>query len=367
MAATDYHYHSFPRRWRNKAECVAKGLSILESFIESGLLLTPEHVAWPPEFRQGVRVAEGLVSYHRRACFTHLLPEELSEHAKEFGPFCIEFDNWRLRMLGGIPVFYLPVEAEYKGYLGVGLALASRLADFQTLLERLKAFQEVCAPIADKSTSVIGAPDGSGGIMVGPQIRGAKMVHFDKKLMDFIKANNQAFEPPNLSGPTPFGANVGSVESLLRMLTWGIQSFDIQLGAIQAFGGFFYPTERLGAGDLLSYYRQREWRIVGSMMLEGVAGTRTLSDDEKARLLKLDSEFFGRPIKLRDGREPRVVDECVFLSEVDKKRVLEYASRIVCPASAKSAVEGLLRKAGFGAIPVVELDSLMSFGQRATR
>jgi hypothetical protein len=363
MAATHSHYHSFPRRWRNKAECIDKGLSVLESFKESGLLLTPERVVWPPEFKQGVRVAEGLVSYHKRACFTYLLPEELPEHAKEFGPFSIEFDNWRLRTLGGIPVFYLPVEAEYKGYLGVGLALASRLADFQNLLERLKAFQQICAPIADKSTPVICAPDGSGGIMVGPQISGAKMVHFDKKQMDFIKANNPAFEPPKLSGPAPFGANVGSVESLLRMLTWGIQSFDVQLGNVQAFGGFFYPTERLGAGDLLSYYRQREWRIVGSMTLEGVAATRPLSDDEKARLLRLDSEFFGGPIKQRDDREPRIVDECVFLSEVDKKRVLEYASRVVCPASAKSAVETLLHSAGFSAVPVLELESLMPSGR----
>ena len=76
------------------------------------------------------------------------------------------------------------------------------------------------------------------------------------------------------------------------------------------------------AATLMAYYRQREWRILGSMELEGVAATRPQSSTERARLLALDEEFFTRPITLRDGTTPQTVDECVLLSEVDGKHVV---------------------------------------------
>ena len=205
-----YHYHSFPRRWRDKSECDNKGVATLASIIESGLLLTPEQVHWPGEFKKGVRVSEGPISYHRRACFTYLLPDELNDHAKEFGPFSIEFDHWELRILGGIPVIYLPTESEYRGFLGVGIALASRLTDFQTLLERLQLLLEICEGVDAKSVDFICTPAPDGGILVGPNKAGAKMMHFRKELLQAIKAEKPAFEIPKLNGPTPFGGSTGS-------------------------------------------------------------------------------------------------------------------------------------------------------------
>lgn len=351
--AEHFHYHSFPRRGRSTSEERRKGLEILKSIAESGLLLTPERVEWPGEFKGPGKRAEPIISFDRRVCFTHLHPSELGRHGAHFGAFAIEFDNASLRILGAMPVFYVPVSEGYKGYEGLGLAIAARIADFQSLLERLEAFLKVAKACPNLEAPVVLAPDGNGGILIGPYHRGAPAVTIPKDMMDKIRAEKgdcEAFSPKQVH---PIGANNGGLLNLMQFLTYGIQAFEVQLNSVRKFGGLFYPCERLNRGDDLAYYQQREWRILGGLMKENVLGTRKPSAEEKERLRGIDPGFFGKPCQLRSGMSA-IVDECEFLSDVEGKHPLAYASKVICPLGSAAEVREILAGAGLRDLPVSE-------------
>jgi hypothetical protein len=351
--AEHFHYHSFPRRGRSTAEEARKGLEILKSIAKSGLLLTPERVEWPGEHRGPGKRAEPIISFDRRVCFTHLHPSEVGVHATHFGAFAIEFDNGSLRILGAMPVFYVPVSEGYKGYEGLGLAIAARIADFQSLLERLEAFLKVAKACPNLEAPVVLGPDGKGGVIIGPYHPGAPAVTFPKDMMDKIRAEKgdcEAFSPKEVH---PIGANNGGLLNLMQFLTYGIQAFEVQLNNVRKFGGLFYPCERLNRGDELAYYQQREWRILGGLMKENVLGTRKPNAEEKERLRAIDPEFFSKPCHLRSGMSV-IVDECEFLSDVEGKHPLAYATKVICPRGLATDVQGILGEAGFGGLPVSE-------------
>src|SRR5690349_25085401 len=95
-----FMYHSFPRRGAGDSSLeIDKGLRILGGICTIGLLLTPEIVDWPGEFKPGGSSERGepFKSYVRRACFTELAPNELKTHAQRFGSFAIEFEIATLR------------------------------------------------------------------------------------------------------------------------------------------------------------------------------------------------------------------------------------------------------------------------------
>lgn len=93
---TSFMYHSFPRRGKDEVE---KGLRILESIAERGLLLTPELVNWPGEIKANGRRGHPVTAYQKRICFTNLRRDELQIHAETFGKFALEFDVSTLREL----------------------------------------------------------------------------------------------------------------------------------------------------------------------------------------------------------------------------------------------------------------------------
>jgi hypothetical protein len=85
---------------------IIKGLNIVKSMLDIGLLLTPDFVDW------GKFLVPNKLELHRifqkRICFTFLPSIELLEHAKEYGGFALEFDDKNIRLLGALPLFYVP-------------------------------------------------------------------------------------------------------------------------------------------------------------------------------------------------------------------------------------------------------------------
>ena len=104
--AERFFYHSFPRPRQGLSEednC-EKGLRILRSMADIGLLLTPETLEFR-EFLEDGTLGPKVVAAQRRACFTELAPSELRRHSLEFGPFALELDVMSLRELGAMPVW----------------------------------------------------------------------------------------------------------------------------------------------------------------------------------------------------------------------------------------------------------------------
>lgn len=318
-----FFYHSFPRTAR-PADAGAAGLAVLGSLASHGLLLTPERTEWF-EFRQDGTRSEVIEVFQKRACFTELAPRELEEHAKQFGPFAIEFETESLRLLGAIPVFYLPTPgSEERALGGLAAALVGRMAEIQMLLSRLADIAHLSSITPNKNEPLA------------------------------VTLNGRA------AGATR--CTIGGAEDLIQVVSHGAQPVQELLNAFRFISGFFYPTENLGYTGALAYYRQREWRILGGMKHRGQEVARALTEAEVEALLALDRAWFERRLTFPTG-EYRRVDQCQYLSEVGGRSFLAWAHRLIVPAEHVQDARELLRQAGVP-VPVISGEDLA--GQQTT-
>ena len=314
-----FFYHSFPRRAAAATEG-EKGLAILGSIAESGLLLTPEKTEWS-EFQQDGQKSPPIKVFQKRACFTELASPELPEHSKVFGRFAIEFSIEHLRLLGAIPVFYLPTPgAEERGLAGIAAAMLARMADVQQLLTRLAQTAELCQRTPDKAELI--------NVTLNGRIAGGTR------------------------------CTIGAAEDLVAALSHQIRPPGELLNAMRAVAGFFYPTENLEYTGELASYRQREWRIIANMVRRGEEIARDLTEEEKVRLLEIDSDFFGHRMCFPTG-EHRRVDQCKYMTELDQKPILTWAKRVIVPDELVDAATEVVRTHAH-LVPVAGISSIMS-------
>jgi hypothetical protein len=257
--------------------------------------------------------------FQKRACFTELAPSGLKEHSKLFEPFAIELTVENLRLLGGIPVFYVPPPGKEERALGgMAAALIARMADIQQLLTRLDQIHQLAQRTPDKDELI--------NVTVNDRPAGGTR------------------------------CTIGAAEDFVSVLSYQIQPPGELLNAVRALGGFFYPTEDLTYTGELAYYRQREWRIIANMVHRGREVARDLSGDERATLCLIDAEFFGRQMHFPTGEHCRV-DQCKYITDVDAVPFLSWASRLIVPDEVTEAAGELLQSNGCK-LPVAALSSL---------
>ena len=249
------------------------------------------------------RLSEPFFVAQKRMCFTELTEPELREHSNRFGPFSLEFSIPSLRQLGAVPVFYVPRGATDEHLESIGNALMARMLEIEQLLDRLAQIANVvtAAPRADETIAIT-----MDGCAVGT-----------------------------------LSLNVGQARQLFEVLFHRSQPVGQLLNAMRASAGFLYPTEDLSFTDTLAYYRQREWRIVSAMVKHGTELSREPTDDEVARLVTLDPEFFGKELDFRTGKSTRA-RQSRFMREVSGRHVLSFARRLFCPRDAADAARALL-------------------------
>ena len=138
-----YFYHSFPRRGKNSAIEVEKGLKILRSIRDFGLLLAPETVKWKQPCSNGT-FREFLPVIQKRVCFTEIQVDEIRRHSTAFGGFGLEFDNITIRNIGAVPAFYLPrYTEEFNNLSAIGALLFSIAMDARTIFQSIDKFAEI--------------------------------------------------------------------------------------------------------------------------------------------------------------------------------------------------------------------------------
>ena len=295
QAPDRYFYHSFPRPLPGVDE-IAKGLRILESIAEKGLLLTPENTKWRERLSNG-ELSPPWPLMQQSASFTDIAPSELQQHSIKFGHFALEFDVEAIRQLGGIPVFYLPrASKDDIGMESLASMLMCRMGEIQRVLNHLAKLEDSIRQSNDKT----------------------------QPLTAKIGGQEQVLSP-----------SLEDAETVLAILTQGSEAHPYQSpstlrNAFKGLSGFFYPAERYPDDLLLQYYRQREWRIVADMYKDGKKVTMDLSDDEKKALLELDEEFYSREIEYPSGSHQRVYG-CEFLRELEGRTFLNYARRVIVP------------------------------------
>lgn len=269
-----------------------RGLEILRSINNMGLLLVPENpknTEWPDitstrSTSNPWRVAQIC------CCFTLIEPTELLQHAKTFGPFALEFDIEALRDLGAISVFYLPCPQQRSDASGqLAFQLVKCVGRIDELLCHLKEVQE------------------------------------DYRSFPLMKNGRVVCELPR---------------DLVSCLTKGYRLTDLQAG-LRALSGFLKRADNLESKSLLSYYREREWRLIPGASKRGKPLTRHLTEKEKQSLLKIDEEFFSEIIPFRDGEKPRV-DECRVFKKLTGVPILQYIKRLIVPEVAVPMAKAIL-------------------------
>ncbi len=282
--AQRFFYHSFPRRGRDTESVNEKGLQILASMAQSGLLLTPENPReWRETLMDGTKGAP-VVLLQKRVCFTELAEQELARHSNSFGPFAIEFSIENLRVLGAIPAFYLPLPAtQNKGLSGVSATMVVRMGEVEEALSRMSNMAAVLRTAANKNEQIS------------------------------VTKNNKTIRSTRCT--------VGGAEDLMSMIFEEIRPPEELLNAVRAMAGFFCPTGEIGDDDGLAYYREREWRIIANVVRGTTETTRDLTAAEKQTLIGIDEPFFERKLTVRTG-EHRRADLCKYFSQLDGLHVL---------------------------------------------
>ena len=306
-------YHSFPRRRKNNNP-PDKGLKILENILKYGLLLAPEILIYPGF---GNESGEYILSQCRFSMTAIDNIEVFKNHAEAFGNIHIEFEAKDVYEMGAIPVIYTPKAEENSNSLWqIAASFIHRLSDFSKIVKMLEYLDKA----ADEFSNV-----------------------------DEINVNTETGLTKNL--------DVKQLRDTLDLILEEIINKDKKIefpqmqGAIQGLISLFYYTDEQPKGkdiNYLHYFRQREWRIIQGMYINGFIQDEDIvpMDSNNKESLKIrnsiidvDSGFFNKELDydFPSGRY-KVIDLCRILRKIKKtdsekgKSIQEYFNRILVPA-----------------------------------
>lgn len=306
MPEARYFYHSFPRpRDGEPHGCrLSRGLALLRSIKQSGLILAPEIVEWHTPVSIGSPSPTRLLQ--QRICFTELSRDELNEHSSRFGSFAIEFDIAELRRAGALPVMYIPQALSKSDHLAIiGPFVVSHLNHIMHTIEKINSIgQYRDLNYIKKRHGVTEIPEDC---------------EFNLRNVDSSGNTAQEFKVP-----------WQFLRDFMDYLGFENAPFDAMRGAVSIAQSLFYPTDNRHIDEVLGYYRQREWRITAGYSVNGVPRGRSLAQEEKQALRDADEQFWNRQLGDANGSFSRL-DKAVVLSEPNPRKLRKMMSRLIVP------------------------------------
>jgi hypothetical protein len=307
-------YHSFPRTVPQGGDYDEFGLDILRSIIDIGLVLAPEFIQFDETFDDGTEAT--LRMGQKRICLSDIESNRLFDHSRVFGRFSIEWSHSTALEMGAMPVFYFPeVVKSAPGLTNLTGTLIGRLAETVNLLRTL-----------DELLGALKSSDPSKPMVVRQAETGEEVwldVANTQRLLDHLNKRYRGF--------FPLSANLRGLSQL------------------------FCPTHNSSYTDPLTYYRQREWRIISDIVSHGTYTFRELTEEEKGRIACVNSAFFNREIDTFTGRHKRI-DQCHLYIDPSGKHPLARATAVIVPSATVSRTEALLTAKGFS-LPVYPLET----------
>ena len=324
-------YHSFPRVSRRRplsnSEQDALAVGILRSVLSYGLLLTPEALEIPPNPDSDLQNPPVTVINQRRACFTLLSRQELTEdgtHLDNFGAFSIGLDTRLARGLGIVPTFYYyrSHQSEDPSPLDSGIS--------QQVLFRLSELRRLSIALARVEAQ---AEPNSGRY----------------KQTDYLNEYGLTFEDEPGVGSIG-GVNRRKARCLTKLLdtdrvpAWNLAEW------IELILSMFQTADSSERGRHLAYYDQREWRII-QLYGEGLVChslTRreldALRDPKRVLILqKARAELSALLQRFRVGVEP---EDCFLLLGTSRNPFRDFVSEIIVPSNSRADAAGVLRETG---------------------
>jgi len=302
-----FFFHTFPRpKQCELSEATQnRALSILRFMKEAGLVLAPEIVNWQLPLQEGG--VEHLPILQRRACFTELSVGELDGHMATFGPISLSFDIDKLRAIGLTPVIYVPQ--------GAGIGSLSQISSFcvkaawhtRYVLQRLQELKEV----SDPATA---------------------LKRFGYPLSPNATLQLQNTDPTG-TAVANYTVPASNVDAMMKHIGYRNIPFDHSIGMLSVFLNIFYPTDNTHSGELLGYYRQREWRLIGGELnFNNRLLGRPLTQPEIARLMTIDEHFWSRELSWAGSLRPRSALAVIY-DPADKWDFFEIVEKVFVPRS----------------------------------
>lgn len=298
-----YFFHSFPRprKDENFRATAKRALKIISFMSEVGLILAPEIVKWQTEPIAG----EGeppLEFIQKRACFTELSEDLLPNHSRTFGPVSLAFDIKALRSIGATPVVYAPQ--------GISDQVVSYLSTF--LVRGAYNTRAVMQALHDLNT-----------------VRSKLVAQYGLVADNCVANLKNEYPPGHIS--QEFTVALKDIESVLSHILFRNIPFDHSISVLDMFQNMFYPTDNDHAGDALGYYRQREWRLIGSnIAFNGFPLCRELTAIEKGKLEKVDKSFWAKGIVCKGDRSKRL-DLAVIYQGYEGWSIFDAIKKVIVP------------------------------------
>lgn len=347
-------YHSFPRHLKDQSiyqnlvdsdEATECGLETLRLLIEFGILLTPERLTIPPNPRSTRERPEETVFLQERACFTLVSRQELFEprqiapnisldsaacatelsHMRKFGAFAIGLNPYTARALGLVPVvyFYSHMGADAFEFEGIDIENISfeilfRIRELRKVMMAL-AYIESKAGLQDRDL---------------PSMEKLKEIGFDMKFEEqlFEEIDNISEKDANL---------IVNFLDTDRVPAWNMVDW---LGIIF---NFFQIADSKKSFGPLSYYQQREWRLVKlfgqhvfcfpldmKYYMDGKMGYPKCECLElRRRLASVNYHFFSK----------EKLDRSSILLGTKDKPFFEHVDELIIPVDVRSKLKYLLQ------------------------
>ncbi len=313
------YYHAFPQPnpKRDREVTNRVGLRTLESILSYGILLTPEPLSVPRNPKSELSRPPSTFIEQRRACFTAVDRSDLLRedgHTTTFGQFSLGLEPADARRLGAVPVFYYH-------QAGLSLEVLFRLAEIRRLL------------IAVANIEAGSDPNGT------QYPTRKKLKSWGLVLVD---------EP----GVAELVENVckEKADELLAFLATDRVAAANLAEWIEVTLSMFQKTEP-SDGEILKYYKQREFRIVQvyssevwCLPLDLARGNGLSKKAEayieacKAHLSEFKDEF---KLRLDIGR-------CYVVAGTCDRKFRDFVREIICPPECVDGVRRLLGRLKIG-------------------
>jgi hypothetical protein len=321
MLETRHFYHNFPRARPNEScdDTIRKGLTILRSINEIGIVLAPEIVRW--ETPVSIGSPSPILVPQTRISFTELSEAELPAHAKTFGPFALEFEIEDLRREGALPVIYMPQPRGPEDILALlGAILVSHLGHVKYTVEQLHQLSQLSDP---EQALKMGLPGSEHATSVNPDYT----IHLQNS-----GDNNEIVQGAEIPAKT--------IRQMLSYIGFRNAPFDAMIGVLSLTQSLFYPTDNEHIDEALAYYRQREWRITAGFNINNKPRARALTADEKTAIAAIDPQFWTREDTV-EGKQVRRIDRALVLHQFLEKSPVSSISRVLVPEEAIDEAKAL--------------------------
>jgi hypothetical protein len=309
-------FHSFPRPKQGESpnDTLDRGLRILALMKKIGLLLAPELVPWDVSIISNG--AEQLSTLQRRACFTELSEAELPAHGAIFGPIALSFDLMALRSAGATPVIYVPQSVSESLLSQIGTFCVRGAYHTQYVLKQLQGLKELSFP----------------------EIVAARFGYPPEPNYRLNLRNTDAAG----SVVADYSVAAEDVRHVLQHVGFNNIPFDHSIGVLTVFLNMFYPTDNAYTGDVLGYYRQREWRVIaGEINFNLRPMGRSLSQSEIADVEDIDPKFWQRELTV-DGVSTRRSALALVYDPVPDWNLFQLVDEVLAPQDAVERIREIV-------------------------